>query len=61
MARKKDSESWEEFRKTQKNDKRYKSLIEGTLAKINEKHKRKKKNPFEIDKNLLKIEDPFKM
>jgi hypothetical protein len=43
MARKKDSDAWEEFRKTQNNDKRYKSLVEGTLAKMNGKHKRKKK------------------
>jgi len=44
MARKKDSDVWEEYRKTQNNDNRYKSLVEGILAKINEKHKKKKKS-----------------
>jgi hypothetical protein len=60
MARRKESSVWEEYRKRQNNDMRYKNSVEGSLAKINEKHKRKKRDYFKIDKDLLKINDPFK-
>lgn len=42
MARKKDTTLWEEHRKELGIDNRYKSILDGALAKDTEKHKKKK-------------------